>query len=461
MNKIKAIQEKIQINKSERLQPRKILVTGGYGYQNTGDEAQLANVLDRLHRCFPDYFVKVLTPDLNYTYSSHHCAVGEASRIAFFNAGESPVYSVIKNRDKRSILHNIINSICKMFFLVKSEWIYFNGILTKVGLPSFLLSPRAVALLYDLQSSSMLYFEGGGYLTGATLSRLWDGILMCRLASLYHVPIVMSGQTIGVWNTNFNKWYAKKGFSKVRLISLRDALFSPVALSEIGLNGSNIYPVCDDALFCQCQKDHTIINMYLELSGINEDFLENGYFAVNIHDWGINSTEEENKLFGKLAPVIQKILEDTNKNIIFIPMIPSDVDAMEKYLISHNDKRIKIFHYDYDFRNIRAVIRDSFACITMKHHPIIFSAGECVPVISVNRSAYYEHKNKGALDILGIIEFSINLDDIDYFEKYKNLFETLVKNRESISRRMEKKLSEIRINIEKFENELTNILQER
>ena len=447
--------------KEKRLRPQKILVVGGYGYKNTGDEAQLSVVIKRLSTCFPNHFVKILTPDQHYTYMTHnHCAVGEAPRIAFFRAGENLGYSFINDNENRSILHKLANIIYRRFFLWKSQWVYINARLIKAGLPTILLSPDAAGLLYDLQTSDMLYFEGGGYLTGATLSRLWDGILMCRLAKLFNVSVAMSGQTIGAWNTTFNKRYAYKGFKYVKLITLRDALYSPQALEEIGISGTHIYPVCDDALFCDKQQNTDVIDSLFKNSSIDEKFIENGYYVVNIHDWGVNSEEDRNKLLKYLHKLIEYTLDISQKNIIFIPMTPSDVDYMERYLNEYPSNQIKIFKYDFDFRNIRAVISSAYACITMKHHPIIFAAGEHVPVISVNRSAYYEHKNKGALNILGIEDFSISLEDIQHFEKYKTLFNRIEDNRDKIVQQIVKTQVEIKATIKKFENDLKKIITE-
>jgi len=69
-----------------------------------------------------------------------------------------------------------------------------------------------------------------------------------------------------------------------------------------------------------------------------------------------------------------------------------------------------VLRYNQDFRVARALIARSWMCITMKHHPIIFALGDKVPAISLAHGPYYEHKNVGALRLVGISDCSIRLN---------------------------------------------------
>lgn len=183
---------------------------GGYGYKNTGDEAQLNANLKMLKKEFPDYLIKVLTPNQRYTYFEHEqCLVGEAPRVAFFNQGESKLYE-------------LDTPFKRVKFLIIGFLLYINAYLVRAGLPTFLLTAKKAALLYEIFSSDAIFFSGGGYLTGKTLSRLWDGIFLIRIADVFKVPVFLSGQTIGVWSGKFTKTFAKWGLSKAKIITTRD-----------------------------------------------------------------------------------------------------------------------------------------------------------------------------------------------------------------------------------------------
>ena len=460
MGKFTAKLENIRKNKIKRLNQDKILIVGGYGYQNVGDEAQLNVVIERLKKCFPDFIVRILTPNLIYTMQTHNYSnVGEAPRIAFFKQGESLLYNVTNYDKNRGILKNFANEILKILFLIKSNWIYFNAFFIKHDLPTFLLSPSASALLYDIRTSKLIYFEGGGYLTGKTLSRLWDGILLCRIANLFNISVVMSGQTIGVWNTKFNKRYAKKGFKNVKLISLRDPKASIDALKEIGIEGENIYSVCDDALFCSKEENKSIMNKVFEDSGCDDVFRKKGYIAFNMHYWGLFRREQKEDVLEKLNKIINEILNKVSYNIVLIPMVPSDEQTMKDYLKKYPNERIRIIRYKYDFNIIRAIISEAKICVTMKHHPIIFSVGEKTPVISLNLSDYYEHKNGGAMQILNVEKYSITLSNENYFEKFIERFQNIINNYDDLCKNMDKTLKELKDKTEKFEVDLVKIME--
>lgn len=458
MGGLKKRSERKKEIKNKRINQNKILVVGGYGYQNVGDEAQLNVVIKRLKNVFPNDMIRVLSPNVNYTFKEHnHDNVAEAPRVAFFHEGESILYR-IGNSKGRSIVYKIANGILKLGFLTKSAWIRFNAFLVLKNIPTFLLGAQAAGLLYDIRTAKMVYFEGGGYLTGKTLSRLWDGILLCKLAKLYNVPVVMSGQTLGVFNTWFNKHYAKSGFKSVKLITLRDPEASIKALKEIGISGEHIYAVCDDALFCDKEENDENIQDILKNSECVNLAKKKEYVAFNMHYWGLVKDEQKQKLLDQMHSIIEKILNNTNYNIVLIPMVPADEKTMNDYMNKYHNDRIGMIHYDYNFKIIRRIIADAKICVTMKHHPIIFAAGEKVPVIALNLSDYYEHKNGGALQILGIGKYSIVLDKDDYYDKFVQLWEDINNNYDSLVNQMEVKLKELKEKDNKFESDLKNIV---
>ena len=459
MGIIKKKFNEIKSNRKKRLNQNKILIVGGYGYGNTGDEAQLNVVIERLNRLFQKYNIKVLTPNQKYTINVHNYTnVDEAPRIAFFKSGESLLYNVEHYDKDKSIIKNTYNWLLKVLFIFKSYWILFNAFLVKYDLPTFLVSPSTSSLLYDIRTSKLIYFEGGGYLTGKTVSRLLDGILLCRIANLYNISVVMSGQTIGVWETNFNKLYARKGFKNVKLITLRDPKASIEDLKQIGISGENIYAVCDDALFCSKETDKCIMKKVFEQSNCNDEYRTKGYIAVNIHYWGMYKNEQKKQNLKKINKIINSILEKTDYNILFIPMVPSDEQTMKDYIDTFPTEKIRMLKYNYDFNIIRAVIAEAKVCVTMKHHPIIFSIGELTPVISLNLSDYYEHKNCGALQILNMEDYSVTLSNKDYFEQFAMKFDYILDNYGELQKNMKDTLARLNEKTIKFENELKNII---
>lgn len=372
---------------------KKILMTGGYGYSNVGDEAQCNATANLLKKEFPEYELVVLTPNPEVTFRRHGVNTDYAPRVAFW--GHYCNYNIYNFED---------SFFKKILFILRGFVIIFNAILVKYNLPTLFINAKAVKLLEQIKESSLFYYSGGGFLTGKTLSRLWDGIFVCRICHILNIPVVMSGQTVGVWGNWFNKMFASWGFKHVKIITSRDKNYTLQDLRAIDTN-ANIFETHDDALFCQKSQ---------------EKFYEGDYVAINFHYWSLNEKEIE-----KLEAYMEEIVNIIPYKIVLLSMTPPNETNYETILRKFPDK-VELFEYDYDFRKLRRVIADSKFCVTMKHHPIIFAYGEDIPVISIVHSDYYYHKNIGAQSQYGQEKFCIILNDNNFMEKFKYLLSEIM-----------------------------------
>lgn len=410
---------------------KKITVVGGYGYANTGDEAQLSETIRVLKDNFPQYQIKVLTPNPDYTFKEHGCNCDFASRVLFFNQG------------LKGDCYDLDNSLSnRIKFLSISIWVYFNLFLMKYNLPTIFINSSKKKMLTEIKTSNLLYFCGGGYLTGKTLSRLWDGVLLVKLAKLLNIPIVMSGQTIGVWSGKFNEFLAKLAFKDVDLITVRDKQHSLKDLDKIGVRGENVFYTHDDALFCGKKG--------------GERFFEEKYVTLNFHYWGVTDKED---LLQKLNKIVELILKKKNWKIIFISMYPTDKIAFDDYINKYPNENVKYFEYQYDFRDVRKVIAESELCITMKHHPIIFAIGESVPAISIAYSNYYVHKNNGALELFRQERFSFNLEDENHFELFSKSLDEIMDNPKAVLEEIEDSKKDLILRKMKFLDKVKDLLK--
>lgn len=438
---------------------KKILVLGGFGYQNVGDEAMLSETLKFLKQEFPEHMIKVLTPNQQQTHLQHgNCLVGDAPRTAFYNQGQSYLYNVTLYDKKRGLLFNIVNSILKLQFLAVSFWIYFNTFLVRAGLPPLLLNAKKSALLQEVKTADLVYYVGGGCLTGSTLTRLWDEIFFTRISKSFDVPVVFSGQQVGIWKTGLNKALAKWGLSKANVITVRDPIDSLNELKGLGIEGENAFVAGDDALFCDKIEDSNEVDNILKQSGIKDPAQFNNYVALNIHNWGIRKEDEKNELLGKIHLITQTILNKNNFKVLLIPTDPSDEETFEQYIAKYNPRNVYLFKYDYDFRKVRSVISRAKLCITMRHHPLIFSVGEKTPVISLVSQEYFSHKNTGALKLVGLENYSVSIAKDDFPEKLSSLMEDILENEDAVIESIEKGFINIKEKKLKFRGLVKNIL---
>lgn len=375
-----------RVGNAFRIQKRAktILVVGGYGYGNVGDEAQCATTLRLLSDRYPDYQVRNLSPNPDYSHGAHPAFSHDfASRTMFFNHGCTP---------------NVFDGLSgwkTVLFLWTMALVRFNAFFVKHNLPTWFINARKAWMLQELAQSSMLFFCGGGYLTGATRSRLWDGALLCRLCHVFGVPVAMSGQTIGVWPRRLDRAIARWGFRHVDIITTRDDEASVADLKAIGFPGT-CFPTHDDALFCEKSAERQIAHA--------------DYVGFNFHFWGMDENERSavlDKMHEAVAAVKASL---PGHAAVFLPMTPTDMEAFRAFSRKHPGDGLEAFEYDYDFRKLRRAVADARLVVTMKHHPIIFAVGEDVPVVSLAHSPYYEHKNRGALGQYGVEELSVDLE---------------------------------------------------
>nr|MBF0223072.1 polysaccharide pyruvyl transferase family protein [Desulfobulbaceae bacterium] len=358
----------------------RVLVAGGYGYGNVGDEAQLAANLQHWKKASPGCRLTVLTPNCEYTDSVHsQIRVELAPRKSLFGLGGSEYFGSEK---KFKVMYPLIATIC-----------LFNACLVRAGFPIFGLTSSQARLLNELNDSDVLFLSGGGYLTGMTLTRLWDNMLLICLAYALGVPTILSGQTIGVFKDPISRILARWGLKKAELIYLRDPVDSAKDLSTLGLSGDWIKSTFDDALFFESASTCKITEL-LEDSGINA---QKPYIAVNVHYWG-QEQGISRVIMGNIARALDRICKDTGLQIVFIPMVRSDEAAIEEVRAAMDEPGTMPAHgYRPDLTV--GLIQNAALCMTMKHHPIIFAMAAAVPTVSMTFDDYYYHKNYGAMKI--------------------------------------------------------------
>ncbi len=369
-----------------------ILVAGGYGYGNAGDEAQCAATLHCLALRYPDCQIRNLTPRPDYSARAHPGFAHDlASRAAVFRQGCG------RN------LFRADTPWRRLRFRLRAAWVLFNAKLARRGLPVF-LDARAAAFVNLVSRASLFFFCGGGYMTGATRTRLWDGAFICRLCRIFGVPVVMSGQTIGEWSDALDRRTARRGFADVAVIATRDDDASPRDLADVGFPSERVLPTHDDALFC-------------EKAAVRE--LASGpYIAVNFHFWKLPEAERPALLARLRTAFDQASRSLPGRRFAFVPMVGSDKDAFNAFCRDNPDFAIELFDGGDDFRRIRRVFADADLVLTMKHHPIIFAIGEGTPVVSLAQSAYYVHKNVGALEQYGLGACSVDLGSQDWETRF-------------------------------------------
>lgn len=402
----------------------KILMAAGHGYGNVGDEAQCNACIARWRSVAPDCKITLFTPNPNYTEALHNEAVEWAPRVAWFRANTNGCY----------FGNPIYFTLCFYWLRMRIE---LSHILDKLGIPLSFLRTDEQRILLSVARHDIVHISGGGFLTGKTKSRLWENCLLMRCCQLLKKPYILTGHNIGVFQSNADRKIAHMGLKGAHYIGLRDQGVSESELCEIGIKGAHVESTCDDALTCdRIPKDD--VYQLLQKTGLDTS---KTWVAVNFHHHQL-PTAELDKITKRFAQLCDHISEQFDLQVVVIAMTPSDVGP-EALMIEQMHGSVFHLPYSPDFKVVRGVIAESAWVFTMKHHPIVFAQGECVPVIAIALDDYYYHKNLGALKNTSHSEYLISYEEF-YGQKPEALMTRITEENESLRNETASWLSKMR-----------------
>lgn len=372
-----------------------ILLLGGFGYGNVGDEAQLSGCIDAWRRLMPAAKLIVFSPNPSQTASLHGVTSILAPRQAWFKSETKGYYF-------RQSTRFFLGYALAVVRLASTSWFYRRNMHVRLCTNTEFAPIKAIA------SAHLLHLTGGGYLTGATRSRLWESCLTLHISHLLGTPSMATGQTIGLFSKFLDRKIAAVGLAKVRTLAVRDHGPSINAINRLSIHPPNVIPSCDDATFSTKSTDRETAD-FAAKCGI---MLDRDFVAVNFHHWG-HPTPLKPLIAKAFASLCDKICRDYNMQIACVPMAPSDINDLAE-LASAMRYPPTLMEYTVDHRLVRGIISKAQIVLSFKHHPLIFAQGECVPSVAVATTPYYLHKNRGALANTGHQRFVI--DDAAIFK---------------------------------------------
>lgn len=362
---------------------RCVLITGGHGYRNVGDEAQLGTSIARWRELWPSSTIRVFSPDPDYTTKEHGVECEWAPRVLWFDANRSPAYGGSSRAFENE------------FRRVKRRMVWTARCL-RAGIRLQFCTPAESRLLDLIQQADVLHASGGGYLTGMTRSRLWGSMLLLRLCHMLGTPVILTGQTIGVFRDRRDRRLAAWGMASAKYIGLRDPCESEREIAGIGLSGPHVQSGYDDALFCERASQEAVARVLRASCG---ELGTGSYLAAVFHFWGMDEATRL-QATSRFAEMCDFASVKAGLPVVLVPMVPWDEKAARGVREQMSQPAFLVDH-GYDYRIARGVFAGARAVLTMKHHPIIFAHGEGVPCLSVALDSYYLRKNRGAMAHFG------------------------------------------------------------
>lgn len=403
----------------------RVLVAGGYGYGNAGDEAQLAANLERWRENVSGVRFTVFSPNVSYSAKLHAAEDVEvilAPRVVWFKSDKNPVY------------WESGDAFRKWFRTVDRR---NRRIARRVIAGCAVSSAPDLEIHKALLSTDVLFISGGGFLTGSTLSRLWENMLLLTLANMYQLPVLVSGQTFGLVSPDDTESLRLvQCLNFAELVYARDEI-SFSAATDWGIHQERLRLGFDDALFSPKSEREQIESLLFK------DTAPVPYVVVNVQNWGTNDAEMRG-LLESIAKALSKIISPQGYRIVLLPMLRQDILPLVM-LRDQLGSSATIFEYDFDFAIARGVIAYAEAVVTMKHHPIIFAMGEAVPCVALCATPYYRVKNAGALRLFGMERFLVDCGKTAWEISLEQELRSALLHRENISEEISKSLEQYRL----------------
>lgn len=380
---------------------KKIAIYNGAGYGNAGDEAQLASTLSILYKKINSKFIFIFSPNPSFTSKYHGIDIKQiikAPRETFFGASSNKLfkYYAITNK-KLSFIFKILNNLLKLLFFMKCFFIIFLIRIKVFRINYFVENFETINMIRFLSSIDTLYFSGGGYLTGATKSRLWECLFLISLKRFFHYKIILTGQQINDIKTFEDKYLSKKIFKHIDLLSVRDSDTSINELKKFEVPSKKIFDIGDDALFYNYKIDYRKKT--------------EKYLLLNIHLWEFRNNINLHLMLDQIFNELKSLADRNGLKLYFLAMVPQDRSDII-YLKDKFNWTATIINKSYHYNKIVTYIKHSECLISMKHHPLIFSLNLKKIPISLNFSNYYQNKNQAALKKFNLEHFSLNINNL-------------------------------------------------
>ncbi|WNZ29236.1 MAG: polysaccharide pyruvyl transferase family protein [Candidatus Bathyarchaeota archaeon] len=400
---------------------KRILLIGGYGYQDLGDEAQLTAVIENLQHFIPDAHLTILTDnlentkkhqkdDLNIDFSLKYC-MNSFSFIRQKNKTSSN-----ENKKKSSDATSIFsNYLCSIILALKFLILILNAQLLKKNKRTFFLNYTLLKFLKTLKKSDMLFCVGGGTLTSVWRSELYHKSIIIILCRIFEKPIILSGQTIGPFYGFFDRILARYSINQVNLITLRER-FSTIILKNLGVTKPIIRITADDSITL-ASESYQRFEYIIKREGIDLNHPLIGINVIGLRYLQKNQTKIE-KVKIVLAKVADKLIDEHDARVLFVP-IQYGVDgdgspAIDVLQLMCNKNKAFVLSKMYDAKQIKCIIDHLDFVIGFRYHFNVFALTSGVPAIGIYIDDYYKIKINGIFDLFGQLNYSINVENVNY-----------------------------------------------
>ncbi|MCR6654589.1 MAG: tetratricopeptide repeat-containing glycosyltransferase family protein [Opitutus sp.] len=366
---------------------RSALVLGGAGHGNLGDEALLLSAVQCTSSAIPGCQIVVATPDETVTQKTLGdipAMLVPAPRRCLFRIDQDDEYwkagEVFVERWTQ----------LRTFLVAGSQAETLASLRAGRG-PRFVDLAETLRLLSAIGDADVVVLHGGGILTSATRSRLWDCALIATLCEHWGKKLLLRSHQIGPIEGDEDTQRLREILGASVKVTTRDRNSLEVARA-IGATTLSIAERPDDAFFAKIPVPDAA-------QSLRAYGLERGsYIGVcyRMHPGvGVRDAFME-----EFADVCRKAAESFTLPLVLVPMMPGDVAPLHALCERLRGDATVIEGGERVWERVM-LIQNARLVVSLPHHPLIFALRGGVPVISPVDGDYYRHKNVGSMGLFG------------------------------------------------------------
>jgi polysaccharide pyruvyl transferase WcaK-like protein len=370
-----------------------ILISGGAGFGNSGDEALLRACAEICHAADPRARLSYLANLKSFaeqTLAGLNVTLFPSPRFSFFRG--DPHYGA-----------------CDEVFLAR--WHTLRTALVGVPPPEaleriasseglgFLDRSEARQTVLAIGNCDVLVVHGGGILTSPTRSRLWEHCLTAEIAAGLGKRVLLRSHQLGPYASADDRARIATMLRLASYVSTRDKEQSSIEASRI-VPGAHVVDQVDDALLLADMPE-------IERDTLRaHDLRPRGYICVGYrHNPSVGI---DDSYFEKTAAVVTAAQRVFGSPVVLLPQGASDEPHLAM-LTSLLDSETRLVRPENLLFGTIAVAANARLMVACPHHSLIFALRGAVPILSPVGGDYYRFKNAGSMRHFCLEDFVIDI----------------------------------------------------
>jgi polysaccharide pyruvyl transferase WcaK-like protein len=370
-----------------------ILIVGGAGWRNAGDEALLRASVQVCHELAPDARLLLAANNQDVatdTLQGFAVEFVPSPRVAFFRNDASYTGADKIFCARWNVLRNA---------LVGQDPDEARDRIRSSPVLAFIDRVAAEQFYSALASSDVLLVHGGGILTSATRSRLWEQALTVEIAARLGKRILLRSQQLGPYADLEDRMRIRTILQSAHYVTTRD-------LNQSSREAARIDPHClvrdqvDDALLLKTDagSEHAALAKYGLRKG---QYICVGYRSNS-------SVGIDDSCFLKTANVARLAQGQYGLPLVLLPQMPGDLSGLQ-HLGGLLEDRARVIQPIDPLLDVIAIASHARLMIACPHHSLIFALRGAVPILSPVMGSYYLFKNVGSMRFFELDDFVLDL----------------------------------------------------